>query len=202
MWKWIVGIIVVVALAGGGWYYYQNVYLPQQTAAAAASYETYAVGRGSISSTVSATGSISMTASTGSISLTASAADVTASGLNVKCTGQIGFSAQGTATAEVSARAGDIPAELPVADVPRPTLRSYAGTYETPAGPLAVAVADEGQMTVKLGGQPAIPVLAVTQTEFRLVGVDARVEFKSEGGKVTGAVIRQSGRELPAKRVD
>lgn len=109
---------------------------------------------------------------------------------------------QGAATAEVSARAGDIPAELPVADVPRATLQSYAGTYETPAGPLAVAVADEGQMTVKLGGQPAIPVVAVTQTEFRLVGVDARVEFKSEGGKVTGAVIRQSGRELPAKRVD
>ena len=57
-------------------------------------------------------------------------------------------------------------------------------------------------MTVKLGGQPAIPVLAVTQTEFRLVGVDARVEFKAEDGKVTGAVIKQGGRELPAKRVD
>jgi CubicO group peptidase (beta-lactamase class C family) len=109
---------------------------------------------------------------------------------------------QGAATAEVSARAGDIPAELAVADVPRATLLSYAGTYETPVGPLAVAVPADGQMTVKLGGQPAIPVLAVTQTEFRLVGVDARVEFKAEGGKVTGAVIKQSGRELPAKRVD
>jgi CubicO group peptidase (beta-lactamase class C family) len=108
---------------------------------------------------------------------------------------------QGAATAEVSARVGGIPAELPVAEVSRVTLQSYAGTYETPIGPLAVAVADEG-MTVKLGGQPAIPVLAVTQTEFRLVGVDARVEFKAEDGKVTGAVIKQSGRELPAKRVD
>ena len=57
-------------------------------------------------------------------------------------------------------------------------------------------------MTVKLGGQPAIPVLAVTQTEFRLVGVDARIDFKSEGGKITGAVIKQGARELPAKRVD
>ena len=101
----------------------------------------------------------------------------------------------------VSARVGDIPVELPVAEVSKATLQSYAGTYETPVGPLAVAVADEG-MTVKLGGQPAIPVLAVTQTEFRLVGVDARVEFKAENGKVTGAVIKQSGRELPAKRVD
>jgi D-alanyl-D-alanine carboxypeptidase len=109
---------------------------------------------------------------------------------------------QGALAAELSARVGDIPAELPVAEVSRTTLQGYAGTYETPVGPLAVAVPAEGPMTVKLGGQPAIPVLAVTQTEFRLVGVDARVEFKSENGKVTGAVIKQSGRELPAKRID
>ena len=55
-------------------------------------------------------------------------------------------------------------------------------------------------MTVMLEGQRPITVLAVTQTEFRLVGVDARVEFKSEGGKVVGAVIKQGGRELPGKK--
>jgi CubicO group peptidase (beta-lactamase class C family) len=109
---------------------------------------------------------------------------------------------QGAVTPEFSSRSGDIPVELPVADVPRATLQSYAGKYETPAGPLAVVLPDDGQMTVQLGGQQAIPILAVTQTEFRLVGVDARVEFKSEGGKVTGAVIKQGGRELPAKRAD
>lgn len=58
MWKWIVGLLVVAGLAAGGWYYYQNVYLPQQAAAQEPTYETYAVGRGSIASTVSATGSI------------------------------------------------------------------------------------------------------------------------------------------------
>ena len=109
---------------------------------------------------------------------------------------------QGAAVPEVSPRAGDIPAEMPVAEVPQATLQSYAGTYETPAGRLLVALPEDGQMTVKLGGQEAIPVLAVTQTEFRLVGVDARVAFQVEAGKVTGAVIKQGGRELPAKRVD
>jgi CubicO group peptidase (beta-lactamase class C family) len=109
---------------------------------------------------------------------------------------------QGAVTAEVSPRAGDIPAELPVANVPRATLQTYAGKYDTPAGPLSVVLPEEGQMTVKLGGQEAIPVLAVTQTEFRLVGVDARVAFQVEGGKVTGAIIKQGGRELPAKRAD
>jgi Rhs element Vgr protein len=53
--------------------------------------------------TVTATGSISMTAQTGSVSITASAADVTATGLNVTCTGQIGFTGKGSATAELSA---------------------------------------------------------------------------------------------------
>ena len=109
---------------------------------------------------------------------------------------------QGAVTPEVTARAGAIPAELPVADVPRATLETYAGNYETPVGPLAVALPADGKMTVKLGGQPAIPILPVTQTEFRLVGVDARVAFTVEGGKVTGAVIKQSGRELPAKRTN
>ncbi len=53
--------------------------------------------------TVTATGSISMTAQTGSVSITASAADVTVTGLNVSCTGQIGFTGKGSATAELSA---------------------------------------------------------------------------------------------------
>jgi Rhs element Vgr protein len=53
--------------------------------------------------TITATGSISMTAQTGSVDITASASDVTVSGLNVSCQGQIGFTGQGSATAELSA---------------------------------------------------------------------------------------------------
>lgn len=58
MWKWIIGLLLVVVLAGGGWYYYQNYYLPQQAALAAPAFETVPVQRGTIASTVSATGSI------------------------------------------------------------------------------------------------------------------------------------------------
>jgi CubicO group peptidase (beta-lactamase class C family) len=108
----------------------------------------------------------------------------------------------GAATPELSTRAGPIPADLPAADVPQATLASYAGRYDTPVGPLTVALSPDGQMTVKLGEQQAIPVLAVSQTEFRLTKVDARIVFQVEGGKVVGAVIKQGGRELPAKRVD
>jgi len=109
---------------------------------------------------------------------------------------------QGAPTAEVAARSGDIPAELPVAEVPRSILLTYAGNYVAAIGTLTVAVPEQGPMTVQLTGQQAIPVAAVTQTEFRLIGVDARVVFQVEGGKATGVTIKQGGQEMPMKRVD
>ena len=109
---------------------------------------------------------------------------------------------QGAPTAEEAARSADIPAELPVAEVPRSTLLTYAGNYVAAIGTLTVAVPEQGPMTVQLTGQQAIPVAAVTQTEFRLIGVDARVVFQVEGGKATGVTIKQGGQEMPMKRVD
>ncbi len=109
---------------------------------------------------------------------------------------------QGAAIPEISARAGDIPPEPKAADVPRATLQSYAGKYDTPAGPLAIVLPASGPMTAQLGEQQPIPMAAVSVTEFRLQGVDARIEFKLENGKVTGAVLKQGGRELPAKRAN
>ena len=58
MWKWIVALLVIAGVGVGGWYYYQNTYLPQQQAAQEPTYETLNIERGSISSTVNATGSI------------------------------------------------------------------------------------------------------------------------------------------------
>jgi len=54
----------------------------------------------------------------------------------------------------------------------------------------------------KPGADATIPVAAVSQTEFRTIGVDARIEFLVEDGKVTTAVLKQGGRELKAKRAD
>jgi CubicO group peptidase (beta-lactamase class C family) len=109
---------------------------------------------------------------------------------------------QGAVMAEISPRTGDIPPETAAVDVPRTTLQSYAGTYNGAIGSLAVAVPAAGPMTVQLTGQRPIPVAAVSQTEFRTIGVDARVEFKTEGGKVVAAVIKQGGQEMPLKRAD
>lgn len=55
-------------------------------------------------------------------------------------------------------------------------------------------------MTVQLAGQSPIPVKAISPTEFKTTGVDARVAFQVEGGKVTGLVLHQGGRQMPAKK--
>lgn len=107
---------------------------------------------------------------------------------------------QGAVKAEKALRSGPIPAAAAVADVPRATLATYVGTYTSPIGVFTVALSDSGPMTVQLTGQQPIPVEAVSATEFRTVGVDAQIAFQSEAGKVTGLVLKQGGRELPAKR--
>lgn len=109
---------------------------------------------------------------------------------------------QGAAKAEESLRAGDIPPEPKAIEVPRATLERYAGSYNAGSAMLVVALPAEGPMTAKLGGQPAIPLMALSQSEFRTVGVDARLEFIIEGEKVTAAVLKQGGREMRAARAD
>ncbi len=56
--KWIVSIVLIALLAVGGWFGYQRFVVEPQLAAAAPAYEQVAVERGTIASTVSATGSI------------------------------------------------------------------------------------------------------------------------------------------------
>ena len=109
---------------------------------------------------------------------------------------------QGSASAEETVRSGPIPPEPKAAEVPRDTLQSYVGTYNSAIGAFTVALPPEGAMTVQLAGQQPLPVQAVSATEFRTVGVDARIQFLAESGKVTGLVLKQGGREMPAKRAD
>lgn len=109
---------------------------------------------------------------------------------------------QGAIKADESKRSGPIPPEPKAVEVPRATLESYAGSYNAGGAMLVVAVPAEGPMTAKLGGQPAIPLAALSQTEFRTIGVDARLEFIIEGGKVAAAVLKQGGREMKALRAD
>lgn len=107
---------------------------------------------------------------------------------------------EGAAEPQLSSRSGPIPPEPKAAEVPRTTLQTYVGTYTSAIGLFTIALSREGPMTAQLTGQQPIPLQAVSATEFRTLGVDARVIFQAEGGKVNGLVLRQRGREMPAKK--
>ncbi len=107
---------------------------------------------------------------------------------------------EGSATPELATRTGPIPPEPEAANVPRATLQSYVGTYSSPIGKFTIALPPEGPMTAQLTGQPPIRIQPISATEFRTIGVDARILFQVEGGKAVGLVLKQGGRELPAKR--
>lgn len=95
---------------------------------------------------------------------------------------------------------GPVPPEAASVELPRALLESYAGAYSSMPAPIVVALGGDGALTLKFGNQPATPLRALNEAEFAAIGVDARIEFNREGGKVIGLVIHQGGRELPAER--
>ncbi len=106
----------------------------------------------------------------------------------------------GDADDDVGAWAGPVPAEAPEYAVPAAALANYAGIYTSPMGKVVVAAAGPAKLTLKLGGQPALPLRAVAIDEFIVERVGAKVKFVADGGKIIRLEIVQGGRTLPATR--
>jgi len=69
------------------------------------------------------------------------------------------------------------------------------------AGPrIAVTLGEDGRLNVTLGGPRPLPTRAISETEFQLEAADVRIIFQREGGRVTGLLVRQGAREMPATR--
>lgn len=82
-------------------------------------------------------------------------------------------------------------------------LDSYVGHYQLAPTVVAEVTRKESGIFVQLTGQPAFPIFPESETEFFLKVVDAQITFeRSSEGKVTGLVIHQAGRDIPAKRTD
>ncbi|HEV2765082.1 MAG TPA: CocE/NonD family hydrolase, partial [Pyrinomonadaceae bacterium] len=79
----------------------------------------------------------------------------------------------------------------------------YAGRYELAPG-FVVTITREGERLMgEAPGQPKIELTPSSETEFSAPGLKARVRFvRGEGGRVTGLVLAQDGRELPAKKIE
>jgi hypothetical protein len=104
--------------------------------------------------------------------------------------------------------------DLPLAPKPAPVpqrtaievapdvLARYVGRYQlAPEFALEMSVVD-GKLYVHPTGQPVLRLWAATETRFFLKEVEAVIDFTVEaGGKVTGMVLHQNGRDVPGKRV-
>jgi CubicO group peptidase (beta-lactamase class C family) len=97
--------------------------------------------------------------------------------------------------------------QAPVAGAPVPVplaaLRRYAGNYEmTTLGGILVTVAlQDGQLSLEIAGQPALPLQPTSPTSFDIVGAPARVTFiTADGGVVEGLTFHQNG-DHPGRRV-
>ncbi len=99
-----------------------------------------------------------------------------------------------------SPRTGPIPPEAPTVAVAETLLRTYVGRYLTGGPVVTIAMAEAGGLTVQLDGQPALPLRAISEREFRVEEVGARIAFDVADGRVTGLVIHQGGGQLPARR--
>ena len=104
----------------------------------------------------------------------------------------------GADEAETAVWKGPIPPEAKAAAVPRATLTRYLGSFTSPIGAGTVAWGEGDTLSFQLGGQKAVPIKAVSATEFEAAAVGARLVFDAAGNKL---VIHQGGRELPFERV-
>lgn len=82
------------------------------------------------------------------------------------------------------------------------TLQSYAGNYKGDArGDIEVTFKD-GKLFAKLG-RDAFELMALDKTTFRPIAFDGvTIAFNSEGGKVTGATMKQGPSAVQLKRAE
>jgi len=88
----------------------------------------------------------------------------------------------------------------PVVPVATATLGSYVGSYTlAPAVILTVTTVD-GKLYAQLTGQTRARLFPKSATDFYYRIVDAQITFTSSNGHVSGLVLHQNGRDVPAPR--
>jgi len=82
------------------------------------------------------------------------------------------------------------------------TLNDYIGRYQLAPNAIFVVTVQNGQLSVKLDGQPAFPVYASARDKFFYRVVDAKIDFERNGsGRVNALVIHQNGVDKRAPKM-
>ena len=86
--------------------------------------------------------------------------------------------------------------------VDQATLNTYLGDFELQPGFNISVTTNNGQLFGQATGQPAFRLTPLSNTEFTVEGVDAKVEFVPNGGdKVNALKLHQGGRIMDAQRL-
>jgi len=120
--------------------------------------------------------------------------------------------AQGQVSGLVLHQGGDHPApKLGAAELPPEpkevaldpaTQPDYVGEYKFDFGAPFEVTLREGQLSARLGDQPAFPIFASGKDKFFLKVVDAQLDFERDAqGKVVAVVLHQNGRDMRAANV-
>ena len=87
-------------------------------------------------------------------------------------------------------------------DVAESTLERYVGRYRLTPQLVATFEFVGGRLQTQLTGQPSFFAYPASETRFFLRAVEAEIEFQvDESGNVTGLVLHQGGREMPADKI-
>jgi serine-type D-Ala-D-Ala carboxypeptidase/endopeptidase len=94
------------------------------------------------------------------------------------------------------------PEERKAVSIDPKILETYVGQYEL-APDFVITVTREGdRLYAQATGQSKLGLAAESETKFFLTEVDAQISFaKDERGRVTGLVLHQNGRNMPARKI-
>lgn len=82
-------------------------------------------------------------------------------------------------------------------------LEAYVGRYQLAPDFVLTVTRDGSRLFVQATAQPKLEIFASSPREFFYKVVDARITFeRDDTGRVTGLVLHQNGRNMPATRVD
>ncbi len=96
--------------------------------------------------------------------------------------------------------AGPVPPEKAALFVPVDVLDSYIGTYTSPIGDFLIIRQGE-TLEVKLGNQPTIAMKAISNHEFEIAEVGAKLTFgQVANGKAATMTLDQNGQSIDATR--
>jgi Domain of unknown function (DUF3471) len=105
-------------------------------------------------------------------------------------------------TGELTGKKFEEPSERQAIKVDPRIYDSYAGKYEVRPGVILTVTRQGGHLMAHVKGQAGGELFPSSETEYFSRRTDAQIKFvKDEQGKITGMVITQNGRNIPAKKI-